>query len=228
MRRSSAAIAILAALLRGGGTGAAQVGCDDAAVSVSPRGGSIEGYSVLFQQNGVTFYGRAATTENAPVARIMIRNGNRFPIEVSYNVLLEYRTDSLPRSLSLGRHCAQIPAGQFAMAEDAAPAPPSALRVRNLTIANLAAAQGSRGGGSAQPPAANAPAPSTVTVAPTARAPGSTASPGRSPVVVNVPAERTPSSTARGASPAAIAPGRATPAARSTVAGRTPPTALAT
>jgi hypothetical protein len=127
-------------------TGAvAQIGCDDPAVSVRAGAAPLEGFAVLFQQNGVTFYGRAADEDGTPLARIMIRNGNRFPVEVSYSVLLEYTADSLPRSLGLGRHCAQIPAGQFAVAEDVVPAPPSALRVRNLTIANLAAGQTSAG-----------------------------------------------------------------------------------
>jgi hypothetical protein len=178
-------------------TGAlAQTGCDDPAVSVRAGAAPLQGFAVLFQQNGVTFYGRAAAADGTPVARIMIRNGNRFPVEVSYSVLLEYTADSLPRSLGLGRHCAQIPAGHFALAEDAVLAPPSALRVRNLTVANLAAGQTSAGAPLILSPPADAPprgAPrSTGAAAPPARQ--ASAAPksaprtrGQAPAVVDTP-----------------------------------------
>ena len=149
--------------------GLAQIGCDDPAVSVSAAGAPLEGFAVLFQQNGVTFYGRAAAADGTPLARILIRNGNRFPVEVSYSVLLEFTVDALPRSLGLGRHCAQIPAGQFAMVEDAVPAPPSAMRVRNLTIANLAAGQTTAGAPLILSPPGNAASPATRQPATTAR-----------------------------------------------------------
>ena len=194
----------------------AQTECDDPAVSVSAAPASLAGFAVLFRQNGVTFYGRPAATEGTPVARILIRNGNRFPVEVTYSVLLEFAGDSLPRSLDLGRHCAQIPPGQYATAEDAAPAPPTVLRVRNLTIADLSAARGAAG----QPPAL-APAPPAIAPrgAPVAVSTG-TARPVASPAGrTNAPTVRTPTAQAGEAADTPIA---TLPAAPDTAPVETP------
>ena len=73
----------LAAVPLAAGAGAAQIGCDDPAVAIVAAPASLEGFTQLFQQNGVTFYGRGGAAADTPVARVLIRNGNRFPVEVS-------------------------------------------------------------------------------------------------------------------------------------------------
>ena len=117
----------------------AQVDCDDPAIRPVSGTPALAGFRLLFQQNGVTFYGRVPAGQAPQAAEVIIRNGNAQAVEVSYSVLLDVTGDSLPRSVSIGRHCAQIPPRQYVISTDSTPAPAAGVRVRNLTIANLLA-----------------------------------------------------------------------------------------
>lgn len=126
------------ALLAGSPPGpvAGQLACDDPAVRIRAAPPSLDGFRLLFQQNGVSFYTRAPAGAAAGPAELVIRNGNRYPVEVSYT-LEAGGGEGGPRAVALGRHCAEIPSLQYASTSDSVPGGAGALRVRNLTIADL-------------------------------------------------------------------------------------------
>jgi hypothetical protein len=116
---------------------AAQVGCDEPSTTASARAPDLTDTPLLFQQNGVTFYGRPPGGTPLRPAEVVIRNSNRYPVEVSYTLQLEIRGDSLPRSVAVNRHCVQIPARQYATTSDTVSTPAQAIRIRNLTIGDV-------------------------------------------------------------------------------------------
>lgn len=117
--------------------GAAQTMCEDPDVTVMATAPSLDGYEILFRQNSVSFYSRLPPRDSAGPAVVLIRNGNPHPVEVSYGIELQLQSDAGARTISLGRHCAQIGPQGYASSTEDAPARTVAVRVRNLTISNL-------------------------------------------------------------------------------------------
>ena len=102
----------------------------------------LDAFTVLFRQNGVSFHARVETDQAAPGGRLVIRNGNTYDVELSYDVVV---TGSAAPVSAEGR-CARIRAGEYAVDADANTVirydggTPAAVRVRNLRMARAASA----------------------------------------------------------------------------------------
>lgn len=159
---------------------AAQGMCDDPGVSVPATAPSLDDFDLLFRQNSVSFYSHLPARDSAGPAVVLIRNGNSYPVEVSYGVALQLQSDAGTRTISLGRHCARIGAQGYASSTEEAPARTVAMRVRNLTISNLVDAPTqplAPGAGTGDPqavgPGTQSPAPAPARPGPVDSTPGS-------------------------------------------------------
>jgi len=168
-RRWGALCALVLAACTGALPAAAQTVCPAAGFTNSrAEPPLLDAFTVLFRQNGVAFHARVETDEAAPGGRLVIRNGNTYDVELSYDVVV---TGSAAPVSAEGR-CARIRAGEYAVDADANTVirydggTPAAVRVRNLRMARVASA------GEAIKAAA-APGPATPTA--TAAAPASAA-----------------------------------------------------
>ncbi|HLL82531.1 MAG TPA: hypothetical protein VK420_07755, partial [Longimicrobium sp.] len=128
----------------------------------------LDAFTMLFRQNGVSFHARVETDQAAPGGRLVIRNGNTYDVELSYDVLV---TGSAAPVSAEGR-CARIRAGEYAVDEDANTVirydggTPAAVRVRNLRMARAATAgeaiKAAAAPGAATPPTAAAASPAEL------------------------------------------------------------------
>ena len=209
MRAATPRLALFTALLAAPSiatrSAAAQATCVDPTATALAEAPVLEGFRLLFQQNGVSFYGRGPAAEPGGPAEVVIRNGNRFPVEVSYSLELVAPADSLPRSLSLGRHCAILPALRYAVAIDSVQDARGTLRVRNLSIADLS-------GPAASPPEVGAELGAGGTTAPDGPAGASPAAQagGATPGSATIAAEPGTTTAARRGDPSPVpAPPRA-------------------
>lgn len=142
-RRWGALCAFVLAASTGALPAAAQTMCPDAGFTNSrAEPPLLDAFTVLFRQNGVSFHARVETDQAAPGGRLVIRNGNTYDVELSYDVVV---TGSAAPVSAEGR-CARIRAGEYAVDADANTViryeggTPAAVRVRNLRMARAASA----------------------------------------------------------------------------------------
>jgi hypothetical protein len=187
--------AMLAVGLACGSPAAAQIDCQGGALAVATQRPDLTGYELLFQQNGVAFYARLTEAEQPVQAQLAVLNGGSRPVEVSYSLQVGMAPQGGPAEVALGRHCARIGPGEYALASLAAPPRSSSIRVRNLTIASLAAAP--------SPPARSTDAPTAAPVG-APPAPAAEGPPAGSRAVPPAAAERLDTTAPAAAAP----PGR--------------------
>ncbi len=142
-RRWGALCALVLAPSAGALPAAAQTVCPAAGFTNSrAEPPLLDAFTVLFRQNGVSFHARVETDQAAPGGRLVIRNGNTYDVELSYDVVV---TGSAAPVSAEGR-CARIRAGEYAVDADANTVirydggTPAAVRVRNLRMARAASA----------------------------------------------------------------------------------------
>lgn len=142
-RRWGALCALVLAASAGALPAAGQTMCPDAGFTNSrAEPPLLDAFTVLFRQNGVSFHARVETDQAAPGGRLVIRNGNTYDVELSYDVVV---TGSAAPVSAEGR-CARIRAGEYAVDADANTViryeggTPAAVRVRNLRMARAASA----------------------------------------------------------------------------------------
>lgn len=101
----------------------------------------LDSFTPLFRQNGVAFHARVETDSASAGGRLVIRNGNSYDVELTYDVVV---TGSAGPVSSEGR-CVRIRAGEYAVDADAGTVfryeggTPTAVRVRNLRMARIVA-----------------------------------------------------------------------------------------
>lgn len=154
---------------------AGQLDCPAGGLAVVAQRPDLTGYELLFQQNGVAFYALLPEEQHSAQARLAVLNSGTRGVEVSYSVQVGMAPQGGPE-IALGRHCARIGSGQYAVAPLAAPARAASVRVRNLTIASLSDPPPADPPGAAQ---ARVPAPTAPVAA--AAAPPQVATTGRQP-----------------------------------------------
>ena len=137
----------------------AQTGCAAGFANSRAEPPLLDAFSPLFRQNGVAFHARVETDPAAAGGRLVIRNGNTYDVEVTYDVVVS----GSAAPVSAEGRCARIRAGEFAVDADANTVigydggTPAAVRVRNLRMARVTDEAAAPGGAptAARPAAAS-------------------------------------------------------------------------
>ena len=113
---------------------AAQGRCP-AVASAAEAPAALGSFSLLFRQDGVLFHGRVEGDSTSGGGRLVIQNRNPYPVEVSYDVVLE---GAQGERSAFPERCARVGAGEFAPdAGDNAVFPHGAGPVARIRLSNL-------------------------------------------------------------------------------------------
>lgn len=137
--RRGAAVAALVIATAFALPGHAQTGCAAGFTNSRAEPPLLDAFTALFRQNGVAFHARVETDPAAAGGRLVIRNGNTYDVEVTYDVVVS----GSAAPVSAEGRCARIRAGEYAVDADANTVigydggTPAAVRVRNLRMARV-------------------------------------------------------------------------------------------
>jgi Flp pilus assembly protein TadD len=138
LRRGGAVAALVVAMAFALPAGA-QTGCAAGFANSRAEPPLLDAFTPLFRQNGVAFHARVETDPAAAGGRLVIRNGNTYDVEVTYDVVVS----GSAAPVSAEGRCARIRAGEYAVDADANTViaydggTPAAVRVRNLRMARV-------------------------------------------------------------------------------------------
>lgn len=139
LRRGGAFVVVIAMIGVFAAPARAQTGCAAGFTNSRAEPPLLDTFTPLFRQNGVAFHARVETDPAAAGGRLVIRNGNTYDVEVTYDVVVS----GSAAPVSAEGRCARIRAGEYAVDADANTVigydggTPAAVRVRNLRMARV-------------------------------------------------------------------------------------------